>query len=85
MLLNIRCLKTSELYEYARISILTWLTIEATLLDFATDTGSNHTGVPCSAATKDGSKRKQKIEFNIQAEKDIIQVHDKNIYMPRAC
>lgn len=30
---------------------LTYLTTEATLLDLATDTGSNHTGIPDSAAT----------------------------------
>lgn len=44
--------------SYEKIVALTYLTIEVTLLDFATDTGSNHTGVPYSAATEGKITRK---------------------------
>jgi hypothetical protein len=42
---------------------LTYLATEATLLDFATDTGSNHTGMLDSAATEN-TKMKIKLRNN---------------------
>lgn len=40
------------MFTMSKITTLTYLAIDATLLDFVTDTGSNHNGMLDSAATE---------------------------------
>jgi len=45
-------------------SKLTYLATDAILVAFATETGSNHTGTPDSAATRECDKKKKRKKKN---------------------